>query len=112
MFFLVFDVVKFVVLTFSHKFEYETPQKTNKTENCTSNKSQILTKKIARTKQEPRSTKLLFTSTNKLRCGQNILPNRFKSITNRIDASWLSLSKEIYKQKCKNEFITMPLTLY
>jgi len=59
-----------------------------------------------------RSTKLLFTSTNKLRCGQNILPNRFKSITNRIDASWLSLSKEIYKQKCKNEFITTPLTLY
>jgi hypothetical protein len=56
-----------------------------------------------------RSTKLHFTSTNKLRCGQNVLPNRFKTITNRIDASWLSLSKETYKQKCKNEFITMPL---
>jgi hypothetical protein len=56
-----------------------------------------------------RSTKLHFTSTNKLRCGQNVLPNRFKAITNRIDASWLSLSKETYKQKCKNEFITMPL---
>ena len=56
-----------------------------------------------------RSTKLHFTSTNKLRCGQNVLPNRFKAITNRMDASWLSLSKETYKQKCKNEFITMPL---
>jgi hypothetical protein len=56
-----------------------------------------------------RSTKLHFTSTNKLRCGQNVLPNCFKTITNRIDASWLSFSKETYKQKCKNEFITMPL---
>ena len=53
-----------------------------------------------------------FTSTNKLRCGLNVLPNRLKTITNRIDASWLELSKETYKQKCKKEFITAPLIVY
>jgi hypothetical protein len=64
------------------------------------------------TLQNRRSTKLHFTSTNKLRCGLNILPNRFKTITNRIDANWLNLTKETYKQKCKKEFITTPLLLY
>ena len=59
-----------------------------------------------------RSNRALFTSTNKLRCGLNILPNRFKTITNRIEQSWLALSKEIYKQKCKKEFITIPLMNY
>jgi hypothetical protein len=64
------------------------------------------------TLQNRRSTKLHFTSTNKLRCGLNSLPNRFKTITNRIDASWLTLIKETYKQKCKKEFITLPLQMY
>jgi hypothetical protein len=59
-----------------------------------------------------RSSKLHFTSTNKLRCGLNNLPNRFKTITNRIDATWLTLTKETYKQKCKKEFITSPLLMY
>jgi hypothetical protein len=39
-----------------------------------------------------RYTKLHFTSTNRLQCGLNILPNRFKTITNQIDASWLTLT--------------------
>ena len=56
-----------------------------------------------------RSTKLQFTSSNKLRCGLNVLPNRFKTITNRIDISWLTLTKETYKMRCKKEFITNPL---
>jgi hypothetical protein len=64
------------------------------------------------TLQNRRSMKLQFTSTNKLRCGLNVLPNRLKTITNRIDASWLMLSKETYKQKCKKEFITTPLDVY
>ena len=64
------------------------------------------------TLQNRRSTKLHFTATNKLRCGLNILPNRFKTITNRIDANWLNLTKETYKQKCKKEFITSPLLSY
>jgi hypothetical protein len=64
------------------------------------------------TLQNRRSMKLHLTSTNKLRCGLNVLPNRLKTITNRIDASWLMLSKETYKQKCKKEFITTPLDLY
>jgi hypothetical protein len=59
-----------------------------------------------------RSTKLHFTATNKLRCGLNILPNRFKTITNRIDTNWLSLTKDTYKQKCKKEFIISPLLSY
>jgi hypothetical protein len=62
--------------------------------------------------QNRRSTKLHFTSTNKLQCGLNILPNRFKTITKRIDASWLTLTKETYKQNCKKEFITTALQLY
>ena len=64
------------------------------------------------TLQNRRSTKLHFTATNKLRCGLNILPNRFKTITNRIDTSWLTLTKETYKQKCKKEFITSQLLSY
>jgi hypothetical protein len=64
------------------------------------------------TLQNRRSAKLHFTSTNKLRCGLNVLPNRLKTITNRIDTSWLMLSKETYKQKCKKEFITTPLKAY
>jgi hypothetical protein len=62
--------------------------------------------------QNRRSAKLHFTSSNNLRCGMNVLPNCLKTITNRIDASWLTLSKETYKQKCKKEFITKQLTLY
>jgi hypothetical protein len=64
------------------------------------------------TLQNRRSTKLHFTATNKLRCGLNILPNRFKTITNRIDTNWLTLTKETYKQKCKKEFITSQLLSY
>jgi hypothetical protein len=56
-----------------------------------------------------RCTKLQFTSSNKLRCGLNFLPNHFKTITNRIDVSWLTLAKETYKMRCKKEFITNPL---
>ncbi len=69
-------------------------------------------KKKNNTLQNRRSPKLQFTSTNNLRCGLNILPNCLKTITNRIDASWLTLTKEIYKQKCKKEFITTPLVEY
>ena len=64
------------------------------------------------TLQNQRSARLHFTSSNNLRCGMNVLPNRLKTLTNRIDASWLTLSKETYKQKCKKEFITTQLTLY
>jgi hypothetical protein len=64
------------------------------------------------TLQNRRSTKLHFTSTNKLRCGLNVLPNRFMTITNQIEESWLTLSKEAFKQRCKKEFITTPLTVY
>jgi len=64
------------------------------------------------TLQNRRSTKLHFTSTNRLRCGLNILPNRLKLISNRIDATWLTLTKESYKQRCKKEFITIPLIMY
>jgi hypothetical protein len=64
------------------------------------------------TLQNRRSTKLHFTSTNRLRCGLNILPNRLKLISNRIDATWLTLTKESYKQRCKKEFITTPLIMY
>jgi hypothetical protein len=64
------------------------------------------------TLQNRRSTKLHFTATNKLQCGLNILPNWFKTITNRIDTNWLSLTKETFKPKWKKEFITSPLLSY
>ena len=64
------------------------------------------------TLQNRRSAKLHFTTSNNLRCGMNVLPNRLKTITNRIDANWLMLSRETYKQKCKKEFITTQLTMY
>jgi hypothetical protein len=46
------------------------------------------------TLQNRKSTKLHFTSINKLRCGLNNLPNHFKTITNWMDASWPTLTKE------------------
>ena len=58
-----------------------------------------------------RSSKLHFTSTNNLRCGLNLLPNRLKTILNRIEKEWLTFTKECYKQRCKKEFITIPLPL-
>jgi len=61
------------------------------------------------TLQNRRPPKLQFTSTNNLRCRLNVLPNCLKTITNRIDIRWLTVSKEAYKQKCKKEFITTPL---
>jgi hypothetical protein len=64
------------------------------------------------TLQNRRSFKLHFSTTKKLTCGLNILPNQFETITNRIDTNWLTLTKETYKQKCKNEFITSPLLSY
>ena len=64
------------------------------------------------TVQNKRSNKAHFTSTNRLRCGLNILPNRLKTISNRIETSWLMLTKESYKQRCKKEFITTPLVNY
>ena len=59
--------------------------------------------------QNRRSSKALFTSSNKLRCGINILPNRMKTISNRIERSWFQLTRVAFKLKCKNEFITTPL---
>jgi hypothetical protein len=53
------------------------------------------------TLQNRRSAKLHFTTSNNLQCGMNVLPNRLKTITNRIDANLLMLSREIYKQKCQ-----------
>jgi hypothetical protein len=58
--------------------------------------------------QNRRSPKLQFTSANNLRCGLNILPNCLKTITNRIDASWLTLTKETYTQKCKKSSLQHP----
>ena len=59
--------------------------------------------------QNRRSTRALFTSSNRLRCGINTLPNRLKTISNRIEKSWFSYSKDAFKLKCKMEFITTPL---
>jgi hypothetical protein len=42
--------------------------------------------------QNRRSTKLHFTSTNRLCCVLNILPNRLKLISNKIDTTWLTLT--------------------
>ena len=61
------------------------------------------------TLQNRRLTMLHFTSTNKLRCGLNLLPTRLKTITNQIEQEW---TKESYKQRCKKEFITALLSKY
>jgi len=60
------------------------------------------------TLQNRRSPKLQFISTNNLRCGLNVLPNCLKTITNQIDISRLTLSKETYKQKCKKGSLQHP----
>ena len=36
----------------------------------------------------------------------------FKTISNGIDSSWLTSTKETFKQNCKKEFITAPFQLY
>ena len=37
--------------------------------------------------------------------GKNILLNRFAELNNKIDKSWLNLSLETYKVKCKSLFL-------
>ncbi len=64
------------------------------------------------TQHNRRSSKLRFTSTNKLWCGLNILLNWLKTITNWTDANWLNLTKKTYKQKRKKESITAPLLFF
>ncbi len=57
-------------------------------------------------------SKLHFTSTNNLQCGLILLPNCLKTISNRIEKDWLTLTKECYKQIFKKEFITIPLSRF
>ncbi len=50
-----------------------------------------------------RNVRLSFQANNKLKCGFNCLPNRFKSITNEIDKEWSDLTRDTYKTKCKKD---------
>ena len=52
-----------------------------------------------------RATKLTFIKRQNYDVGKNVLLNRFHALNNKIDKSWLNLSLEAYKLKCKDLFL-------
>jgi ABC-type polysaccharide transport system permease subunit len=53
-----------------------------------------------------RQTEFKIVKTNILKVGLNILCNRFHEINGKIKLDWLNMSKNAYKIKCKNTFLT------
>ena len=58
-----------------------------------------------------RNTRLKFQTNNTYRCGLNCLSNRFKSVTNEIEKEWTYLTRDVFKMRCKKQFITNKLIL-
>ncbi len=56
-------------------------------------------------KNDQQNTKLSFHVNNRLKCGLKCLSNRFKSITNEIDKQWLDLTRDVFKTKCKRDWL-------
>ena len=52
-----------------------------------------------------RGRNLVFVRNQRYEAGKNILLNRFAELNNKIDKSWLNLSLETYKIKCKILFL-------
>ena len=52
-----------------------------------------------------RNTKIVFTRNQNFDVGKNTLLNRFCDLNNKIDKSWLELSLDTYKVKCKELFL-------
>ena len=53
-----------------------------------------------------RSSKISFHKMQNYEVGKNILLNRLTEINNKIEKSWLELSFDSYKVKCKQLFLT------
>jgi len=54
---------------------------------------------------------LTFVRNNNYRQGLNSLSNRLRSISNMIEKSWLILSREMFKTKCKINIIQTGLSV-
>ena len=52
-----------------------------------------------------RGQNLVFVKIQRYEAGKNILLNRFAELNNKIDKSWLNLSLETFKVKCKTLFL-------
>ena len=52
-----------------------------------------------------RATKMTFIKHQRYDVGKNILLNRFTDLNNMIDKTWLTLSLETFKVKCKSLFL-------
>ena len=57
-----------------------------------------------------RSTKISFHRMQSYDVGKNILINRLSELNNKIEKSWLNLSWNSYKVKCKELFLTPKMT--
>ena len=55
--------------------------------------------------ENDKSQKLTFTKNQRFDVGKNIILNRFCDLKNLIDKSWLNLSLETFKEKCKTMFL-------
>jgi len=58
-----------------------------------------------------RNKYLTFVRSNNYRQGLNSISNRFRSVSNIIENSWLSLARETFKMKCKINIIQAGLLL-
>ena len=64
------------------------------------------------TTREERNPSLTFVAINQIKCGLNLLHNRFRSVTGIIRKNWVPLSRQVFKLKCKENVINSMLTTW
>ena len=64
------------------------------------------------TTREERNPRLTFVAINQIKCGLNLLHNRFRSVTGIIRKNWVPLSRQMFKLKCKENVINSMLTTW
>jgi len=64
------------------------------------------------TMNDRRNLKAIFTTNARFKIGRNSLSKRLIGISNKINKSWLSLPKSIFKTFCKNLFIKESLDVW
>jgi hypothetical protein len=63
------------------------------------------------TLNDRRNVKATFVRTNQSHAGLNNITNRLRTVTNMLHKSWLDLSRETFKLKCKKFIIQTQLLL-
>ena len=63
------------------------------------------------TTRDERNPNLTFVAINRLKCGLNLVHNRFRSVMGIIRKNWVPLSRQMFKVKCNENIITSMLSM-